>query len=132
MPLLSSILLCPLVTLVVVLCTPARAVGFIRWVCALGALAATVLSAQLWLTYDGVTGGLQFVEERGPAFGKQRPLIGGGRPPQKIGQVPVDQEFDLRGHRAAVVGRELVDRAAGDRQLGGPGDAVEIGEAEGA
>lgn len=63
MPLLSSILLCPLVTLAVVLCAPARALGFIRWVCALGALAATVLSAQLWLSYDGVSGGLQFVEQ---------------------------------------------------------------------
>ena len=46
MPLLSSILLCPLVILAVVLCAPARAAGIIRWDSTLGALAETVLSAQ--------------------------------------------------------------------------------------
>ena len=62
MQLLSEILLCPVGALVLVLLIPARAVQAIRWVCALSALMAGVLSVQLWRTYDAAAGGFQFVE----------------------------------------------------------------------
>ena len=61
-PLLSAILLCPLVALGVVLCAPARAVRLIRWVSALSALAACALSLQLWTAYDQTAAGIQFEE----------------------------------------------------------------------
>ena len=61
-PPLSSIILCPLIALGLVLCAPARAARLIRWICALAGLLACVLSVQLWLNYDPVTGGMQFVE----------------------------------------------------------------------
>ena len=61
-PPLSSIILCPLIALGLVLCVPARAARLIRWICALAGLLACVLSVQLWLNYDPMTGGMQFVE----------------------------------------------------------------------
>ena len=60
--LLTTILLCPVVGLVLVLLTPARAVQAVRWISALSALAAGVLSVHLWRAYDTVAGGFQFVE----------------------------------------------------------------------
>ena len=62
MPLLSAIIACPLIALIIVLCLPAGAVRLIRWISALSALAAGVLSLRLWHSYDTVIGGLQFVE----------------------------------------------------------------------
>jgi NADH-quinone oxidoreductase subunit M len=62
MPLLSAIIACPLVALIVVLCAPASAVRLIRWVSALSALTAGVLSFHLWRSYDPIAGSLQFVE----------------------------------------------------------------------
>jgi NADH-quinone oxidoreductase subunit M len=62
LPVLSTILLCPVGALVLVLLTPARAAHVVRWVSALSALLASVLSIQLWRTYDTVLGGFQFIE----------------------------------------------------------------------
>lgn len=62
MPLLSAIIACPLVALIVVLGAPASAVRLIRWVSALSALTAGVLSFHLWRSYDPIAGSLQFVE----------------------------------------------------------------------
>ena len=62
MPLLSSILLCPVIALVLVLFMPAGAKNAVRWISALSALAASVFSLQLWRAYDTSVGGFQFVE----------------------------------------------------------------------
>ena len=62
LPPLTAIILCPLVALGLVLCAPAGAARLIRWICALAGLLACALSVQLWLNYDPVTGGMQFVE----------------------------------------------------------------------
>ncbi len=61
-PLLSAILLCPVVALGLVLLTPPRLTGVVRWISALSALVAGGLSFQLWRAYDMVAGGFQFVE----------------------------------------------------------------------
>jgi NADH-quinone oxidoreductase subunit M len=64
LPLLTSILLCPVVGLVLVLLTPAGAARVVRWISLLSAAAATLLSVQLWRGYDTGLGGFQFVEIR--------------------------------------------------------------------
>ena len=60
MPLLSSILLVPVATLVLLLLLPSA--RSIRWVCALSGLGNCVLSALLWHNYDSGIGGVQFEE----------------------------------------------------------------------
>ena len=62
LPVLTSILLCPVAGLVLVLLTPARVAHVVRWISAASALLASVLSMQLWRAYDTVEGGFQFVE----------------------------------------------------------------------
>lgn len=62
MPLLSSILLVPTLTLLAILLIPNRAVQLIRWVCALSGLITGLLSIQLWMAYDPIAGGIQFIE----------------------------------------------------------------------
>ncbi|MEE3261759.1 MAG: NADH-quinone oxidoreductase subunit M, partial [Candidatus Latescibacterota bacterium] len=62
LPLLTSILLCPVIGLGLIVLIPGGAARAVRWVSLLSALAATVMSIQLWRGYDAVTGGLQFVE----------------------------------------------------------------------
>ena len=62
LPLLTSILLCPVIGLGLIVLIPGGAARAVRWVSLLSALAATVISIQLWRGYDAVTGGLQFVE----------------------------------------------------------------------
>ena len=62
MPILSSILLVPILTLCLLLLMPARAVSAIRWLCALSGLAASALSLKLFFAYDSLAGGLQFSE----------------------------------------------------------------------
>lgn len=62
MPLLTSILLCPVVGFVLVLAMPSGAATAVRWISLLSALTATMLSVQLWRTYDSVAGGFQLVE----------------------------------------------------------------------
>ena len=62
MPLLSAILLVPVLTLVVLLLMPKRAVRSIRWVCACSGLATCALGVQLWMGYDPAVGGIQFEE----------------------------------------------------------------------
>ena len=61
MPLLSSILLVPIATLVVLLLVPGSAVRLIRWICALSGLTTCILSQWLWRAYDA-GGGIQFEE----------------------------------------------------------------------
>ncbi|MDA0711308.1 MAG: NADH-quinone oxidoreductase subunit M [bacterium] len=63
MPLLSSILMVPTITLLAILLVPGRAVQVIRWLCALCALTTAFLSVQLWMGYDPGAGGIQFVEK---------------------------------------------------------------------
>jgi NADH-quinone oxidoreductase subunit M len=62
MPLLSSILLVPVITLGILLLVPGRAVVFIRWLCALSGLMDCALSLKLWLGYEAAKGGVQFEE----------------------------------------------------------------------
>ena len=62
MPLLSSILLTPVVTLIVLLLMPQKAVRGIRLICAFSGLLTCVLSLQLWIGYDPTSGGIQFEE----------------------------------------------------------------------
>ena len=61
-PVLSAILLCPVVALVVVMLLPGRMKQLIRLVCAASALAALALSALAWDAYDSAVGGHQLVE----------------------------------------------------------------------
>lgn len=62
LPLLSAILLCPVIGLGLILLAPGGALGLLRWISLLSAAAATVLSIHLWDSYDTIAGGLQFVE----------------------------------------------------------------------
>ena len=62
MPLLSSILLTPVITLIVLLLMPQKAVRGIRLICAFSGLLTCVLSLQLWTSYDPTSGGIQFEE----------------------------------------------------------------------
>ena len=62
MPLLSSILLTPVITLIVLLLMPQKAVRGIRLICAFSGLLTCVLSLQLWTSYDPTIGGIQFEE----------------------------------------------------------------------
>ena len=62
MPLLSSILLTPVITLIVLLLMPQKAVRGIRLICAFSGLLTCVLSLQLWIGYDPTSGGIQFEE----------------------------------------------------------------------
>jgi len=62
MPLLSSILLTPVITLIVLLLMPQKAVRGIRLICAFSGLLTCVLSLQLWISYDPTSGGIQFEE----------------------------------------------------------------------
>lgn len=62
MPLLSYILLVPVLTLALLLLLPARSTSAIRWLCALSGLIANALSLVLFFTYDSRSGGLQFSE----------------------------------------------------------------------
>ena len=62
MPLLSSILLVPVLTLVALLLMPKRAVRGIRLICAGSGLLTCVLGLQLWMGYDPAVGGIQFEE----------------------------------------------------------------------
>lgn len=62
MPLLSSILLVPVITLLVIVLLPNRAAGAIRTLCALSGLITCALSLQLWMGYDPTLGGIQFEE----------------------------------------------------------------------
>ena len=62
MPLLSSILLIPTITLIILLLIPRDAIKGIRLICALSGLLTLVLSLQLWMGYDPIPGGIQFEE----------------------------------------------------------------------
>lgn len=63
MPLLSSILIVPVITLLAILLISNRAHQLIRWICALSGLITGALSIQLWMAYDPIVGGIQFVEK---------------------------------------------------------------------
>jgi NADH-quinone oxidoreductase subunit M len=62
MPLLSSILFVPITALIVILLIPNRMVQLVRWVCAISGILTGVLSVRLWMAYDPIAGGIQFVE----------------------------------------------------------------------
>lgn len=62
MPLLSSILLVPVLTLAILLPMPKRAVRGIRLICAGSGLLTCALGLQLWMGYDPAVGGIQFEE----------------------------------------------------------------------
>ncbi len=62
MPLLSSILLTPVATLIALLLMPKSAVRGVRLICAFSGLLTCVLSVQLWMGYDSAMGGIQFEE----------------------------------------------------------------------
>ncbi len=59
---LSSILLIPVFTLLIIIFTPNRAVKFVRAICVLSGFFTLVLSLQLWMGYDPIRGGIQFEE----------------------------------------------------------------------
>lgn len=61
-PLLSAILLCPLIAMIVVLVTPEGRVGFVRWTCTFFSAISLILSGVVWFQYDTMAGGLQFQE----------------------------------------------------------------------
>lgn len=75
-PLLSSILLCPIVGLLIVLLTPRKHENAIRIVSILSSLASLVLSIYLCLKFDASTSALQFVENIAwvPSYGIQYAL----------------------------------------------------------
>ncbi len=60
LPLLSLILLCPIVALVSVVLMPTNAKTSVRWICAISGAVALLLSGLLWWKYDPTVGGLQF------------------------------------------------------------------------
>lgn len=61
-PILSAILLLPVIALVVVMLLPAGRADLVRWTCAVFSFFSLLLSFFLWILYDPAVGGLQFQE----------------------------------------------------------------------
>lgn len=61
-PILSAILLLPVITLIVVMLLPAGRPDLVRWTCAVFSFVSVVFSIVLWVLYDSAAGGLQFQE----------------------------------------------------------------------
>ncbi|MBT4099118.1 MAG: NADH-quinone oxidoreductase subunit M [Gemmatimonadetes bacterium] len=62
LPLLSAILLSPVLGLGLILLVPGGAARLVRWISLVSATVASLLSIHLWHSYDTASGGLQFVE----------------------------------------------------------------------
>lgn len=62
LPILSMILLCPVIATVAVMLAPSGRDNLVRWISASFSLLALILSLAVWLLYDKTSGGLQFEE----------------------------------------------------------------------
>jgi NADH-quinone oxidoreductase subunit M len=63
LPLLSSLLLCPVIALLAVIVIPSNRVQWIRWVCLISAFICCLLSLKIWFGYDLDQSGIQFEEQ---------------------------------------------------------------------